>query len=94
MTPYGSLKFSCMRAQTRNQFRKKGKGTCTCTKIKLAKSCIYVFIEIQEHSNEYELPKALKGESSSYNEDPTWIPSFGHESRSLKRPSQKFDEAA
>lgn len=63
----------------------------------LAKSCIYVFIENQEHSNEVELLKALKKESSSYNQDPAWRPSFGHEVsllgpvrveiRSLKHPS-------
>lgn len=47
--------------------------------IMLAKSCIYVFIENQEHSNEVELLKALKAESSSDNEDPAWRPPFGHE---------------
>lgn len=81
MTPYGSLKFSCMRAETRSQFRKK-KGLLY--KIKLAKSCIYVFIANQEHPNEVELVKALKEESSIYNDGP-WRPSFDHEVSFLGR---------
>lgn len=83
MTPYGSLQFSCMRAQTRNQFRKKKERHLY--KIKLAKSCIYVFIENQEHPNEVELVEALEEESSSYDDNPSLRPSFDQEVSFLGR---------
>lgn len=46
---------------------------------------MYVFIENQEHLNEVELVKALKEDSSSYNDYPSWRPSFDHEVSFLGR---------
>lgn len=83
MTPSGSLKFPYIEGTHQKPVSEKKEGHLY--KIKLAKSCTYIFIESQEHPNEVELVKALKEESGSYNDDPCWRPSFDHEVSFLGR---------